>query len=71
MVNEYSFDYLISIDDACSDLHCGRTTVYNLLRSGELKGFRINRRWKIPKESIQQFIIKQTHDNTTSKLKAS
>ena len=67
MITEYSYDYLISIDDACSDLHCGRSTVYNLLRSGELQGFRINRRWKIPKESITQFIIKQTQNNTCKK----
>ena len=64
MITEYNYDYLISIDEACGDLHCGRSTVYNLLRSGELQGFRINRRWKIPKESIQAFIIKQTKENT-------
>lgn len=64
MINECSSNYLISIDEACDELQCGKTTVYNLLRSNELQGFRINRRWKIPKEALGKFIIAQSNNNT-------
>lgn len=69
MYNEYSSEFLISIDEACEDLHCGKSTVYNLLRSKQLKGFRINRRWKIPKEAIAEFIVAQSRENTLKPTK--
>ncbi len=61
---DYNNDFLISIEEACDFLHCGRSTIYSLLQKGELEGFRINRRWKIPKESVQKFILSQSHNNT-------
>lgn len=61
---EYNNKYLVSIDEACEDLHCGKSTVYALLHSGKLNGFRIKRRWKIPRESIENFIFEQSRNNT-------
>ena len=64
MIIENNSDYLISIEEACENLHCGKSTVYGLLQSGKLDGFRINRRWKIPRDSIQKFIYEQLKNNT-------
>ena len=64
MVTEFNSKYLVSIEEACEDLHCGRSTVYTLLRTKQLEAFRINRRWKIPKESIFKFIENQSLNNT-------
>ena len=57
-------DYLITVEDACAALDCGKTTLYALLRSGQLKGFRIAKKWKLPSHSIQDFIDEQTKNNT-------
>lgn len=37
-------------------LGVGKNTVYRLLNSGELKGARIGRSWKIPLNHIQDFM---------------
>ena len=70
MLIEYNNNYLISIEEACENLHCGKSTVYGLLQSGKLKGFRINRRWKIPRDSVQRFIIEQSQNNTCKQVKS-
>ena len=51
---------LMTLEDVCEELMVGRNAVYRLLSSGELKGFRIGRIWKIPRESLQKFIREQS-----------
>ena len=41
---------LITVEELCEELIIGKNTAYKLLTSGELKGFRIGRIWKIPRE---------------------
>ena len=57
-------EYLVSVEDACAALDCGKSTLYSLLRSGQLRGFRIAKKWKLPAASIQEFISEQTKNNT-------
>ena len=57
--NEY--EELISIDDLCSALNIGKNAAYNLLKTGQVKAFRIGRIWKIPKCSVQEYILTQSH----------
>ena len=52
---------LITIDDLCEALDIGRNAAYRLLNNGEIKGFRINRIWKIPKGALDDFIMEQSH----------
>ena len=52
---------LITIDELCELLMIGKTTAYNLLRSGELKAFKIGRVWKISKVSVESYI--REHSN--------
>lgn len=33
----------------------GKNTFYKLINSGELKGFRVGRQWRLSKEGIRQF----------------
>lgn len=54
---------LISIDDLCSALNIGKNAAYNLLKTGQVKAFRIGRVWKIPKVSVQEYILAQSHLN--------
>ncbi len=50
---------LVTIDELCEELMIGRNAVYQLLASGELKGFRIGRIWKIPRENVTEYIRRQ------------
>ena len=52
---------LITIDELCEALNIGRNAAYRLLNSGEIKGFRINRIWKIPKGALDEYILTQSH----------
>lgn len=54
------YEELISIDDVCDALNIGKNTAYDLLKSGEIKSFRIGRVWKIPKASMQEYITSHT-----------
>ena len=35
-------------------LYIGKNTLYKLLNSGELKGFRVGRQWRITKGALQE-----------------
>ena len=49
---------LLSPDEAREMLCVGKSTIYSLLNSCELKGFRIGtRNWRIPREEIDNYII--------------
>ena len=37
-------------------LKVGKNTMLNLLHDGKIEGFKIGSRWKIPKESVVEFI---------------
>nr|WP_326184699.1 helix-turn-helix domain-containing protein [uncultured Oscillibacter sp.] len=37
-------------------LYIGKNTLYKLLNSGELKGFRIGRQWRVSKQSLMGFV---------------
>lgn len=56
MFNEY--DDIMTIEDVSEALHIGRNRVYDLLANGELKGFHIGRPWKVPKESVEEYVRK-------------
>ena len=47
---------LITIDELCEILMIGKNTAYQLLKSGKIKSFKINRIWKIPRTSVDEYI---------------
>lgn len=47
---------LITIETLCEQLMIGRSNAYKLLSSGEIKCFKINRVWKIPQKSVDEYI---------------
>lgn len=51
-----SYDDIIAIDDLMEMLNIGRNYAYELLRSGQIKSFKIGKVYKIPKKSIEQYI---------------
>ena len=51
---------LITIQELCEQLIIGRNAAYQLLRSGELKCFRMNRTWKIPQQAVTDYLQRKT-----------
>ena len=50
MLEEYPD--ILTVEEACEAL-----TMYDLLNSGKLKGFRNGRVWRIPKLAIKEYIL--------------
>jgi excisionase family DNA binding protein len=48
---------ILTVEEMMEALYIGRNYAYKLLNSGEIKGFRIGRSWRIPRRSIEEFII--------------
>ena len=51
---------ILTPEDVMEELLVGKNAVYNILRSGELKGFRVGRNWKIPRKAVEEYIDKNT-----------
>lgn len=47
---------IMTLREACALLKVGKNTMLKLLHSKEIEGFMIGNRWKIPKESVVEFI---------------
>jgi len=55
-----SFDELpltLRVEDLMPILDIGRNTAYELVRSGQIKSFRIGRQLRISKAEIQRFLM--------------
>lgn len=50
---------MISIDELCELLMIGKNTAYSLLKTGQVHAFKIGRIWKIPRNSVSEYIAKQ------------
>ena len=53
------YNDILSVSDVCEILFIGRNRAYELLNSGLLKGFRVGKTWRIPKKSLEAYIIQQ------------
>ena len=47
---------ILTVDDLCEVLRIGKNAAYKLINSGKLKCYRINRTWKIPRQSVEEYI---------------
>lgn len=54
MFSEYS--EIITIEELMELLMVGKNVAYSMLKSGEIKGFKIGKKWKIPKQSVEAYI---------------
>lgn len=57
MFSEY--EEVLTVTDVMELLYIGKNTVYALLNTGELQGFRIGRRWRISKSALTDFIMQK------------
>ena len=54
------WDDLLTVEELCEVLKIGQNSAYELLNSGKLKAFRNGRTWRIPKQSVIQYICQQS-----------
>ena len=48
---------ILTVEDACEALRMGYNAMYDLLNSGKIKAFKNGRVWRIPRVSIQKYIM--------------
>lgn len=53
------FDDILDVNQFMEYLNIGKTTAYKLLRSGEIRVFRIGKVYKIPRKSVDEYIEKK------------
>lgn len=56
-----SYDDILTVEEACEALRVGKNALYALLQNKELKGYRNGRVWRIPKQSVVEFIRMQAN----------
>jgi len=58
---QYETSEIMTVDELMEMLQIGKSTAYQLLASGEIRAFRIGRKWKIPKKAVYEYIQKKTN----------
>lgn len=53
------YDDIVTIDELCEMLHIGKNVAYRLIKTGEIKSFRVGGSHKIPRHAIIEFIMKK------------
>lgn len=54
---ENRFPPILTPADVMDILHIGKNTAYRLLNSGQLRGMRIGRSWKITADALEEFMM--------------
>lgn len=57
MFKEY--EDIMTVQEVMEALHIGKNRVYALMAEGNLKAFRMGRPWKIPRESVEEYVRNQ------------
>ena len=59
---------ILTVEEACAVLRVGRNTMFRMLKTGEIKGFRMpsrpSGRWKIAETEIARYVQEQTRGET-------
>lgn len=51
---------LLTVQEACEALMVGKNTIYELIRSNKVDAFRTGRTWKINRNSLENFIKRES-----------
>lgn len=52
-------DDILTIEEVAESLKIGSTQAYKIVRTGQLKGYKEGRDWKVPKISLEEYIRKR------------
>ena len=50
---------IMKFEEVMEYLNIGKSTLYKLLRGGEITSFKIGKVWKIPRQSVEDYIKKK------------
>ena len=59
-----SYSDIVSVDDIMCMLGIGKSSVYSLLKSNQIKHVRVGRKYIIPKQAVIDFINGVCYNNT-------
>jgi len=54
---------IMKFEEVMEYLNIGKNTLYRLLNNGEINAFKIGKVWKIPKESVEEYVEKKLKKN--------
>ena len=52
---------ILTVEEACDALRMGYNAVYDLLNEGKLKAYKNGRVWRIPKISLEKYILESAN----------
>ncbi|NTZ20970.1 DNA-binding protein [Paenibacillus sp. JMULE4] len=55
----HDYDDIITVEELLEMLQIGRNTAYRLLGTGQIKSVRIGRKYRIPRESVIEYIFQK------------
>ena len=55
------YDDILTIEEVAELLRIGMTQAYRIVRSGDLKGYKEGKDWKIPKQALNEYVISRSH----------
>lgn len=56
-----TYDDILTITDVAEILKTGTTQVYKIVRSGQLKGYKEGKDWKITKQALIRYVTERSH----------
>lgn len=56
-----TYDDILTITDVAEILKTGTTQVYKIVRSGQLKGYKEGKDWKITKQALIRYVTDHSH----------
>ncbi len=54
------YDDILTIEEVAEILKIGMTKTYRLVRSGNLKGYKEGKDWRIPKQALSEYVISRS-----------
>ena len=60
MLCEQEHGDIMTVEDLMAYLNIGRTTAYKLVKSGKIKVLRIGHMYRISKESVEEYVRKES-----------
>ena len=56
-----SYDDILTVEEVAEILKIGMTQAYRIIRTGQLKGYKEGKDWKIPKQSLSNYVLSKSH----------
>lgn len=56
-----SYDDILTVEEVAEILKIGMTQAYKIIRTGQLKGYKEGKDWKIPKQALSKYVLSKSH----------